>query len=71
MDSTLLDAAVRETHRFIGLMLGEATMRSALLASGLLLDILPLLEGWVAKNGTAQHLIQARIFMYGSFLSHV
>ena len=51
-------------------MLGEPTMRSALLASGLLLDILPLLEGYIAKNGNAQHLIQARNFMCGSCLKH-
>ena len=54
-------------------MLGEATMRSALLASGLLLDILPLLEGFVAKHENAQHIqariIQARDFMYGPYLN--
>jgi hypothetical protein len=65
--SPLLDAAVRATHRFIGLMLGEATMQSALLASGLLLDILPLLEGFVANHGDAQH-IQAKIIQAIDFM---
>ena len=51
-------------------MLGEATMRSALLASGLLLDILPLLEGSAAKNANASmHSLQARVDMAGTCLT--
>jgi hypothetical protein len=47
--------------RFVGLMLGDAGMRGALLASGVLLQLLPLLEGAAASEAAAYiEALQAR-----------
>jgi hypothetical protein len=58
----LPDDAVCATYRFLGLMLGDAAMRSALLASGLLLQLLPLLEKSAANDTSAcSEALQARL----------